>query len=577
LGEQGTNGLQNSLVTQVWTLLRGNRGYAILEASLSFLAGLVEASILTLVAQISVGFVQGSDLGEFLPLVGSLSNEIAVFGLGAMVLLRFALLELSVVVNAKINVAVTLELRGRVAGAYASASWEKQEDLSGGSLHQLLVMLPTEISSQMSHLLTQFGYFIMTVAMVAYSVFLDPVITLVLLLGTAAITAGFGPLRKKIKRDGAIQLRRERELALLSEEFEALRYEVKVFGVSHNLEARVKESGALEQVSARRIHLLKGSVMPIYSSVSYGAICIILALLVIGGSADAVSAGPIVLVLLRSLSYGQGLQAAAAGLASLGPKIELLDSDVSALERSELPRGDRTVGSFGNVMLEAVRYSYPRADSSALHSLSLVIERGERVGIMGASGSGKTTLGRMILGVVSPSDGQVHVNGVPLRDVSEPEFAKLVGVVPQDPKVLRGSVADNLRLFRTGISDEALWSALEIADLADEVRSFDLGLETVLGTGGRGLSGGQRQRLGIARAVAGAPEILLMDEPTSSIDSTSERLVAEAITRLPGTITLIVVSHRIGIFESCERIVIIDGGEVVFDGPTESALRFTAK
>jgi len=131
---------------------------------------------------------------------------------------------------------------------------------------------------------------------------------------------------------------------------------------------------------------------------------------------------------------------------------------------------------------------------------------------------------------------------------------------------MTGTIAENVRLFRSGISDENIWSALVLADIADEVRALPDGLETVIGSGQRTLSGGQMQRLAIARAFAGQPDFVLMDEPTSSIDAVSEASVSDAIERIPSDVTLMIISHRMRILRGCDLLVVIEGGRVTAVG-----------
>jgi len=127
-------------------------------------------------------------------------------------------------------------------------------------------------------------------------------------------------------------------------------------------------------------------------------------------------------------------------------------------------------------------------------------------------------------------------------------------------------------MYRDGITDDDLWWALEIADLADDVRAMPQALDTEIGVGARTLSGGQQQRLAIARAFATRPDLVVMDEPTSSIDAMSEAAVSDAIERLPDDVTIIIVSHRMRILRGCDRLIVVESGEITANGPPEQVL-----
>ncbi|MFZ9931478.1 MAG: ATP-binding cassette domain-containing protein, partial [Ilumatobacteraceae bacterium] len=149
-----------------------------------------------------------------------------------------------------------------------------------------------------------------------------------------------------------------------------------------------------------------------------------------------------------------------------------------------------------------------------------------------------------------------------VRDISPESWHRLATYVPQETRLLDGTLADNVRFLREGISDEAITTALSLADLTLDSDRFPEGIHTDLGAAGRQFSGGQRQRLAIARALATNPSILVLDEPTSSLDSASEEVVVETIARLKGLVTTIVVSHRDSTLSTCDRVLRIENGSV---------------
>jgi ABC-type multidrug transport system fused ATPase/permease subunit len=196
------------------------------------------------------------------------------------------------------------------------------------------------------------------------------------------------------------------------------------------------------------------------------------------------------------------------------------------------------------------------------------IRRGEIIGIIGPSGAGKSTLVQLLLGLREPTSGSVFVNGVPLTDVDRSSWTRLVSFVPQDAHLSTGTVAANIRFFRDDIEVADIQGALDRANLSSDVDKLADGWKTHLGERGLQLSGGQRQRMSIARALAGKPQLLILDEPTSSLDVWSESMIRSTVAGLKGDVTVIVIAHRLSTLDMCDRLMVIEGGHLTaFDSP----------
>ena len=309
-------------------------------------------------------------------------------------------------------------------------------------------------------------------------------------------------------------------------------------------------------------------VVPTYMVVTYLAVTA--GLIVLSNSeVDRLDQiGPILLVVLRSLSYGQALQSAGISFASLTPLLDSIHESFVQLKRSKVEWGTARPGEIESIQFDHVDFSYDER-SAALRDVHVQIRRGTKVGVVGPSGGGKSTLVRLLLGLLVPSEGKVLVNGVALDSLDRDSWSQNVGVVPQFAGVFGGTVADNVRFFREDIPVEAIWDALRIADFAEEVDELPERLDTRIGSGGRMLSGGQQQRLAIARAVVTKPALVVMDEPTSSIDSDSEAAVSDAMARFDDETTLVIVSHRMRILQGCDQILRVDNGRVVVIDPSD--------
>lgn len=192
------------------------------------------------------------------------------------------------------------------------------------------------------------------------------------------------------------------------------------------------------------------------------------------------------------------------------------------------------------------------------------------VGIIGPSGAGKSTLVKLLLGVRDPSEGRVLVEGIDLREVDREWWTERVAFVAQDAQLFTGTVAENIRFFRHGIDDAAVRRAAARAHVLADVEALPEGFDTHLGERGSQLSGGQRQRLSIARAIAGGPDVLILDEPTSALDMRSEQLIRETLNELHGEQTVIVIAHRMSTLQQCDRLLVVDGGHLIAQGPPAS-------
>ncbi|MET0251764.1 MAG: type I secretion system permease/ATPase [Novosphingobium sp.] len=226
----------------------------------------------------------------------------------------------------------------------------------------------------------------------------------------------------------------------------------------------------------------------------------------------------------------------------------------------------------GRIALRAVDFAYPGQAEKVFEGLSIAIEAGERVAVMGPVGSGKSTLGRLILGLNEPQGGAVLVDGVDLRQYEPAALRRQIGAVLQDGALLSGTVRENIALGRGEIDQAELLRAAEVAGAHAFIGRIVDGYERRLADRGEGLSGGQRQAIALARALAGRPPILLLDEPTSAMDPAAEQ---ELLRRLDAELagrTVLLITHRPALLKLVERLVIVDAGRIVADGPRDAVL-----
>ena len=205
-----------------------------------------------------------------------------------------------------------------------------------------------------------------------------------------------------------------------------------------------------------------------------------------------------------------------------------------------------------------------------LRDLSFNVNRGEIIGIVGPSGSGKSTLVQLLLRLREPTSGTYLVDGRDARRLSLDDWYGNVTFVPQEPHLFAGSVADNIRFFRTDVDDAAIERAAKLAHVHEDIAAWPGGYSTAVGERGGQISGGQRQRLCIARALVEDPGVIVLDEPTSALDVRSESLIRETIADLAPHTTVFVIAHRLSTLAICDRIMVVLSGALEgFDEPAK--------
>jgi len=234
--------------------------------------------------------------------------------------------------------------------------------------------------------------------------------------------------------------------------------------------------------------------------------------------------------------------------------------------------GQPALGLRRQVELQDVSYRYPNADQAGLSNISLTISAGEKIGVVGATGAGKSTLADLLLGLISPVSGRVVVDGVAITPDNIRGWRASLGYVPQDIFLVDASIRENIALGLPAaeIDQKRVIEACQIAQLRDWVeQELPQGYDTPIGERGVRLSGGQRQRIGIARAVYRNASLLIFDEATSALDNLTEQEVISAVNALPGDKTIVTIAHRLTTVKGCDRILLLDKGELVAQGPWE--------
>ncbi|MDJ1121453.1 ABC transporter ATP-binding protein [Olsenella sp. YH-ols2217] len=222
--------------------------------------------------------------------------------------------------------------------------------------------------------------------------------------------------------------------------------------------------------------------------------------------------------------------------------------------------------------MERVSFSFPNAGRPALMDVSLVLEPGQSLGVIGGTGSGKSALASLVPRLYDATEGSVRVAGRDVRDLPLSQLRRLVAFVPQRAELVSGTVRDNLRWRGEDATDDELWAALEAAQAADFVRRLPEGLDAPVEPNGRNFSGGQRQRLTVARALVEPSALVVLDDSASALDYATDAALRRALAHLPGSPARLVISQRISTVSSCDQVLVLDQGQVMGLGTHDELL-----
>ena len=227
----------------------------------------------------------------------------------------------------------------------------------------------------------------------------------------------------------------------------------------------------------------------------------------------------------------------------------------------------------GDIEFKDVVFSYKGQQFDVLKNINLTIKKGEKVGIIGKIGSGKSTLWKLIMNLYEPTRGSILIDKSDIRQIDPVDLRRSIGCVPQEPFLFMGTIKDNITIGEQNASDEAILKASKVAGVHDFLGKHDSGYDLIVGERGEGLSGGERQSVTLARAILTNPNVMIMDEPTNSMDGQTEELFKRRIKDIVRDKTLILVTHRPSVLSLVDRLIVMDDGKIIADGPKEEVLK----
>ena len=530
-------------------------------ALVSVFSGLLEAAFLLLAAKSALTI---ADNHKTVDLVGDIDltlNETIIVAI-IIIAVRLLIELITVSVSSQLTKDVTVTTRQRLTRAFFDASWKQKSKEPSGQLQHLLI----NFTLQGSLLMQAINYGLISLAsllaLLTAALTIDPIATLVI-IGALFILAGIlTPLRKELHSRAEKAAKKELEFATKISEIDSTTLEIETFGVKDEVNKslmNVATEEANTRKSANRINL---ATTPVYVSTAYLFVILGLASISALELGQLESFGAVMLVMLRSLSYGQQLQLSLATTAEKTPFLKSLEETLNRYENEKSYFGNIETVPQEALKVKDLSFEY-NENEPILKKLNFTINQGEKIGIVGPSGTGKTTLINLLLRLIEPTSGRIEIGNIDIKKFTLQSWSKFTSFVPQETDLISGTLISNIEFFRTHLLTNEKSDALKAVQL-DDLTTSNIGHESFeISENGDNLSGGQKQRVSIARSLAGTPKLLLLDEPTSALDNRSESLIRETLSDLSDNVTIILVTHRISTLSICDRVMILDDGELV--------------
>jgi len=558
----------------------------VLLCLLATIAGLLEGLGISTAAPLlaSMG-VEGEKSGPIAELTGSLMG---VFGLDSspmgfglllvgLVLLATLLGLVQAWVAVRLQTNYVLNWQDDLMRSYQNSHWSFIRDQSTGDLVGSIVTETGRLGGAyyQSVLLITVGIHLIIYLTIGF--LMSPVICLIVLAGGTLLFLIARPLLRRASVFGSRITKATLNLqTVLSDQFAAAKV-IKAFNSGDAFHKGFhSEAKALRDATAANAF-----DMQIAKAINdFGSALLVVTVLLVGYMVLGVSAASMLVVLAIFIRVIPKLSAAQQCLQTISQVLpayrlvrQMHNQGIAEVEKG----GEHKLDTEGPLHIQFRGLTVTYESEPVLKGLNLGIKPGSFVALVGASGAGKTTLVDVLLGLVKTEEGQVEIDGVALGDLNLSLWRHSVGYMSQSVPVITGTIKENIRFGRDYVDETAITEAIEQAALKDVIAGRVEGLETRIGAGGNDLSGGELQRLGLARALAGRPKLLLLDEVSSALDVENEQAVMQEIDRFRGQMTIIVIAHRLSTIRNADTIHLLENGRVAESGAWDELIQRKGK
>ena len=542
-------------------LFREHRAAMTVVAVTSLLAGLGESAVFVLVVKAAAratGITSDAASG-ILPDMGTRTMLLGAGATAAVVMLLHWFLASA---SAAMSAEVLRTSQDAAVSAFMRATWSQQSTERSGTLQETISVLAPQASQMVLGLASVLSTGLALIALLVVAVVVDPLTTVIVVSFGVVLFAVLRPLTRRTTSRASEQVTANTAFLEDVARTTMLAMELRVFGAQEAVTAQLADASMESARRAERVRRVGRFGRTAYRDLAMLVLVGAVLALDVSEGLDVAAFGAVVLLVVRAVQSAQSLYESHGYVRELLPSVAELNRRLGVMIAAADPDGVEPLDHLEVIEMIGVGYSYA-ADAVALSGISLAVHRGEVVGLVGPSGGGKSTIVQILTRLRRPESGTVRIDGADYTTLTAASWSSLVALVPQEPQLMEGSIADNIRFWRSTISDERVVEAAREAHIFDEIMEMPLGFSTQLGPGGSGLSGGQKQRVALARALAGRPGLLVLDEPTSALDARSEALVRDTLRALKGRTAVVVVAHRPSTLEVCDRVVTVDRGQIV--------------
>lgn len=419
--------------------------------------------------------------------------------------------------------------------------------------------------------------FISNIGILIACLIINPFIFLYFIISSTVISYISSRRRKKyFELDKKRRKLKEKRTSLISEVVRGIR-DVKLLNGEEGMLRKTKEQ--LEEVNKERTKMdnTRNFYFLIHGSVRdfLDVIFVVLCVLLISNNSLSVSSA---IVLNTYRNRVEGLLRIYNDMADIFKEFNLSASRVFEVLGNNFEKdksGEILIDNISSISFSNVSFSY--TTNEVLKNISFDINKGERIGFVGESGSGKSTIFNLLSKLYLNQKGSILINGIDIKELDNNSLRSNLSLIPQNPYIFNFSIKDNLKIGNVNVSDKEIVDACKEASIYDRIMSLDKGFDTVVGEGGVTLSGGEKQRLAIARSLVKNTDVILFDEATSSLDNITQNDVQQAIFGIDRSKTILIIAHRLSTVVHCDRIYVMDNGEIVGVGTHQELLKTCPK